>query len=97
MTGSFSRGKGHGRRHKMFGRIKKGKLEFFRGFLYLAEKTGRKEKAMQIRDRPKETARKLIMKNVHLEKNWKKDGWQVRWLCSVLHYAHGQASASIRR
>lgn len=40
----------------MFGQIK-GKLEFFQFPFYLAEKAGRKEKVMQIRDGPKENCR----------------------------------------
>ena len=84
----------------MFGQIK-GKLEFFQFPFYLAEKAGRKEKAMQIRDGPKENCRE---KSDHERRTctWKKmeekmdggcDGF-----CSVLHYALADGSfCSIRR
>ena len=55
----------------MFGQIK-GKLEFF-SVSFLSEKAGRKEKAMQIRNGPKENCRE---KSDHERRTctWKKTG-----------------------
>ena len=72
----------------MFGQIK-GKLEFFQFPFYLAEKAGRKEKVMQIRDGPKENCREKSdheRRTCTWKKTGRKDGWRVRWLllCAAL-------------
>ena len=71
--------------------IKNTELEdrFFQFPFYLAEKAGRKEKAMQIRDGPKENCREKSdheRRTCTWKKTGRKDGWRVRWLllCAAL-------------
>lgn len=64
----------------MFGQIK-GKLEIFQFPFYLAEKAGRKENAMQIRDGPEEKCRK---KRDHERRTCT---WKKRWMAGAMAFA----------